>query len=290
MANSGFDHIQYKLGQRESWDSVAAGWQKWWKTVEKGAQKVSDKLIELAEIKPAHRVLDIATGIGEPAVSAARRVGDKGRVIATDISPQMLAIGKERAESQGLQDIIEFREGDAELLDLPNSSFNAALCRWGLMFMPNISKALDNIKRSLVSGGRLAASVWAEPTRVPFINLPMKIVREHLQIASPQPGIPGPFSLANVNEFSSSLLRAGFSDINSEEIRVTFEFDSAEDYARFTQEIAAPVNLMLANETEKRRIEIWKTVIDEVKLHHLDSGTGHVRFDNESICVAGRLQ
>ena len=154
----------------------------------------------------------------------------------------------------------------------------------------HLSKALDNIKRSLVSGGRLAASVWAEPTRVPFINLPMKIVREHLQIASPQPGIPGPFSLANVNEFSSSLLRAGFSDINSEEIRVTFEFDSAEDYARFTQEIAAPVNLMLANETEKRRIEIWKTVIDEVKLHHLDSETGHVRFDNESICVAGRLQ
>ena len=126
MANSGFDHIQYKLGQRESWDSVAAGWQKWWKTVEKGAQKVSDKLIELAEIKPAHRVLDIATGIGEPAVSAARRVGDKGRVIATDISPQMLAIGKERAESQGLQDIIEFREGDAELLDLPNSSFKSS--------------------------------------------------------------------------------------------------------------------------------------------------------------------
>lgn len=64
----------------------------------------------------------------------------------------MLAIGREKAQSQGLQNIIEFREGDAELLDLPNSSFNAAFCRWGLMFMPNVSNALDIIDRSLVSG------------------------------------------------------------------------------------------------------------------------------------------
>ena len=85
-----------------------------------------------------------------------RTVGDKGHVTATDISPEMLAIGKERAQHEGLKNI-EFKDGDAEMVDLPSSSFDAAICRWGLMFLPNLSLALDNIQRSLVSGGSLAA-------------------------------------------------------------------------------------------------------------------------------------
>lgn len=95
MSESGFDSIQFKVDQLKSWNSVAAGWKKWWKTWEKGVQTLSDKLVELAEIKPGQRVLDIATGIGEPAVTAARIVGDKGLVVATDLSPEMLAIGRE---------------------------------------------------------------------------------------------------------------------------------------------------------------------------------------------------
>ena len=158
MSKSQFDANQFKIGQRDSWDNVAVGWNKWWKTFEKGAQKVSNKLVELAEIKPGQRVLDIATGIGEPAITAARTVGDKGHVIATDISTQMLAIGRERAIAQGLQNMIEFREGDAESVDLPNSSFEAVLSRWGLMFLPNLRMALDNIQKSLINGGRLADS------------------------------------------------------------------------------------------------------------------------------------
>ena len=71
MSKPEFESNQYKIGQRKSWDSVAGGWHKWWKTIEKGGQKVSDKLVELAEIKPGQKVLDIATGIGEPALTAA---------------------------------------------------------------------------------------------------------------------------------------------------------------------------------------------------------------------------
>ena len=97
------------------WDNAAAGWQNWWETIERGAQKVSNKLVELAEIKPGDKVLDIATGIGEPAVTAARSVKPNGKVVAIDISPQMLAIAKTRAKSLGLDDIIEFRENDGEI-------------------------------------------------------------------------------------------------------------------------------------------------------------------------------
>jgi ubiquinone/menaquinone biosynthesis C-methylase UbiE len=151
---SSFDYEQFKIEQRQRWNSIAAGWKEWWQTIEITAQKVNDELIEIAEIKPGQKVLDIATGIGEPAVTAARKlVGlsspvnkindnekkkNTGHVLATDISSEMLTIAKQRAAALGLQDVIEFREADAEMLELPNSSFDVVLCRWELMFMPNL--------------------------------------------------------------------------------------------------------------------------------------------------------
>ena len=89
------DSEQYKEGQRQGWDSVAGGWQKWWKITETGAEKVSRRLIELAEIKRGSTVLDIATGIGEPSITAANQVGNSGHVLAIDISSQMLSIAKQ---------------------------------------------------------------------------------------------------------------------------------------------------------------------------------------------------
>jgi ubiquinone/menaquinone biosynthesis C-methylase UbiE len=82
---STLDSRQYKEGQRQGWDSVAGGWQKWWNITETAAEKVSKRLIELAEIKRGSRVLDIATGIGEPAITAAKQLGNSGHVLATDI-------------------------------------------------------------------------------------------------------------------------------------------------------------------------------------------------------------
>jgi ubiquinone/menaquinone biosynthesis C-methylase UbiE len=111
---SNIDSKQFKEAQRKSWDSVAIGWQKWWKTFEKDAQNLSNHLVELAKINSSSKVLDIATGIGEPAITAARKVGNgNGHVLATDISPQMLSIARQRAASLGLQDVLEFKEGDA---------------------------------------------------------------------------------------------------------------------------------------------------------------------------------
>ncbi len=72
MVSSTFDPSNFKMAQREGWDSVAEGWKEWWEPIEKGAQKLSQQLIELAEIKPGQRVLDIATGIGEPSITASK--------------------------------------------------------------------------------------------------------------------------------------------------------------------------------------------------------------------------
>jgi len=288
MSNSNFDPNEFKLNQRQSWDSVARGWQKWWKTFENGAQKVSDRLIELANVESGDKVLDVATGIGEPAISAAKIVGKSGHVTATDISSEMLEIAEERARSLSLNEIMDFKQSDAERLELgTNQAFNSIICRWGLMFLPNLDRALSNMLRLLVPGGKLAAAVWSEPSKVPLISMPINIARQELQAPLLGHGIPGPFSLADIDALKKSLEKAGFVDIKSETIRVVFEFNSAEEYTEFNQDIAAPVRIMLANDTEERKQEIWNAVTDQVKQRFVDKDTGRIKLANEAICIVG---
>ena len=120
------------------WDAAhAASWDKWFHVIEDGAQGLSERMVELAVSAPCDRFLDIATGLGEPAVSAARRVGPKGSVLATDLSAEMLGYGRQRARKLGLGNIV-FEERDAQALAVPEAAFDAALCRWGLMFLPDL--------------------------------------------------------------------------------------------------------------------------------------------------------
>lgn len=278
---------QYKEGQRQGWDSVADGWQKWWKITENAAEKVSRRLIELAEIKQGSRVLDIATGIGEPAITAANQVGNSGHVLATDISSQMLSIARQRAISLGLEQVIEFKEGDAETIDLSASTFDAALCRFGLMFLPDLRTGLSNIYRSLVDGGRLAAAVWASPDKVPFIAVALNTVMKETKSPPPPPAdTPGPFSLSDENMLRNSLIESGFKDVTIERMDVSFDFDSAEVYTSFVYETVAPVQAMLANQPQERREEILKAITESAR-KYAENDTRSVRLSNEAICVVG---
>ena len=282
---STFDPNQFKMDQRQNWDSVAEGWKQWWDAFEKGAQRLSNRLIELAKIKSGQRVLDIATGIGEPAITAAKIVGTSGHVLATDISTQMLGIAKERAASLGLQDIIEFKESDAEILDLPDSAYDAVLCRWGLMLMPNLDAALSKIHDSLISGGRFAAAVWADAPKVPIISLAARIISEQLRMPPPPAGVPNPFSLADMKKLENHLVKAGFSDLQIETVNVTFEFASGEDYSQYCQAVSASARIALSKETEERTETIWIKVAEEAARNY-ETVNGLIRMDNESICVA----
>src|SRR5215469_18417216 len=175
MSTVPFDPNQWKARQRQEWDTVAAGWSAWWPIFERSMQVLNDHLIALAHIEPGQRVLDIATGIGEPAVTAAKRVGPTGQVVAIDQSSQMLAIARERVATLGLQNI-EFRVLDAEQLDLLEEKFDAVLCRWGLMLFPQLVPALDGVRQRLLPGGRFAAAVWPAPARVPALSLPRDVI------------------------------------------------------------------------------------------------------------------
>jgi SAM-dependent methyltransferase len=286
MSAQPFNPEQFKAQQRQSWNNVAAAWRAWWPTFEHGAQKVSDKIVELAEIKPGDKILDIATGIGEPAITAARRVKPNGKVVATDISPQMLAIAKTRARELGLDSVMEFRESDAEALDFPKSSFNAILSRWGLMFLPNLPAALVRIRQLLTPNGRLSAAVWPAPSKVPLIDLAFSTVRKQINAPAPPSGMPGPFALADADALKRSFSQAGFKDVRTEIFQITFSFDSPESFTRFHQEVGAPIKAMLSSHTEERKRQVWNSVTEAV-WQYADSH-GRVNLDNEVICIVGK--
>ena len=285
MSTQPFEPTRYKARQRQQWDNVAAGWRKWWPSFEQGPQHLSDRLVELSDVQPGQSVLAIATGIGEPAVTAAHRVGPTGYVLATDQAPQMLAIARERAAELGLQQI-EFLELDAESLDLTDSTFDAVLCRWGLMFLPDLAQALAGMYRLLIPGGRLAASVWDVPANVPIISLAMQVARQVLQVPPPPAGTPGPFSLSDSTALKQVLTQIGFTDVRSERLTLTFEFKSSEEYARRPRDIAAPLIALLADHSTERQAEVWRAIEDAARQYAMADGS--IRMPNETICVVGR--
>jgi ubiquinone/menaquinone biosynthesis C-methylase UbiE len=284
---SSIDSQKIKVLQRQGWDSVAQGWKKWWRPIEEGAQVVSDRLIELAQVQQGHKVLDIGTGIGEPAVTAARKVRPSGKVIAIDISPQMLAIARERAKDSGLDRIIGFREADAESFSLPDSNFDAIISRWGLMFLPNLVDALRAMRQALASGGRIAAAVWSAPQKVPALSLAISTVMKEVGAPPPPPGTPGPFSLADVNILESKFRQAGFQDIRIDAQNVTFRFSSPEEFTSFHQAINAPIKMMMSGQSADRQQEIWNAVTDAAR-KYADVSTGTVDLQNEVIYVAAK--
>jgi ubiquinone/menaquinone biosynthesis C-methylase UbiE len=282
--STAFDPQKFKSAQRQGWDSVADGWKKWWKTIEEGAQVVSDRLVELARIQEGNKVLDIATGIGEPAVTAARKVGPGGKVTAIDLSPAMLAIAKERARENGLTSKIEFQEGDAESLHLPPSSFDAIISRFGLMFLPDLPSALKTIREALVNDGRVAAAVWSSPQKVPAFITPFEIVSKETGTLPPPPGSPGPFSLADTTLLRERFKQAGFQGIEIESGRVNFRLPSAEGYVDFVRSTAAPLTAMMSGLPVARQQEIWNKVVDASR--KFADNAGAVNFTNEVIYVS----
>jgi ubiquinone/menaquinone biosynthesis C-methylase UbiE len=141
---------------------------------EAAGQVVSRKLVDLAGFEPGDKVLDVATGYGEPALTAARALLPGGQVVAADIAPNLLAFGRERARRAGLDNVV-FRESDAETLEFPDATFDAVLSRQGLQFLPDVAGTLKRLNSALRSGGRLAATVWGPPDTVQFA-LPIPII------------------------------------------------------------------------------------------------------------------
>jgi ubiquinone/menaquinone biosynthesis C-methylase UbiE len=280
-----FDPQKYREREREDWNRVAAGWKRWWRTFEQGAQHLSDRMVQLAELEPGQRVLDIGTGIGEPALTAARRVGPTARVVATDISERMLEIARERAAALGLENV-DFLEGDAEALDLPNASFDVVLCRWTLMFLPDPAAALRVMWRMLRPDGRLAVAVWGPAEMVPMVTVTMDVLLPALGLSPPPSDQPGMFRYADAGRLVHALRQAGFTDVRVEPVTVTLEWPSAEAYTRLRQDTAAVTVALLSQLTRERRAQVLNDITTAAGSYATPQGT--IRMANLSPCGVAR--
>src|SRR5262245_33302283 len=134
----------------EGWQRGAAG--------RADLRPITERMLALAGISPGHRVLDVAAGNGEQTLMAARLVGPRGSVLATDIADRLLAYLDEAARRESLTNV-QTRSMDARRLELEPETFDAAICRLALMLIPEREKALAGIHRALKPGSRFSAIV-----------------------------------------------------------------------------------------------------------------------------------
>ncbi len=280
-----FDPAEFKARMRAEWRSAAAGWRKWHDVVEaeEGGQLHSATLVELARIGPGAVVLDVAGGYGEPSLAAACAVGPSGRVVCTDLSPEMLAFGRERAAIAGL-DNIEFVASDAEQLGFDAGSFDAILSRAGLMFLPDVAGTLQRLHTFLKPGGQLAASVWGTQPVVQF-TAAIPIIFAELELPPPPPGRPGIFALSDAHTLAALVAGAGFHDVETGTIKIVFATDTAEQFTSFIQEVAPTITDLVAGQPPDLRKRVWDKVT--VGWRRFQDAEGRVQTENQAIWVTG---
>ena len=285
MEGKALDAVEFRSGQRQQWDVAAQGWRKWSALIDEAASGISTRLVELARVEPGGRVLDVAAGYGEPSLTAAGKVGPEGSVVASDISAEMLAYGRERAAAAGLENI-EFVESDAASLDFPEGSFDAALSRWGIIFEPDGEGAAARVRSFLEPGGRMAISSWGAPERVPFLSVPMRTAMQRLDVPPPPPGTPGPLSRPTPETLSALLEGGGFSDVEVEEAEVTMEWSSPEEFTTFIKEIAPPISAMIAPHPPDVQDATWAAITEAIR--GMAGPTGAVTLSGQVLMAAGR--
>ena len=279
------DAVEFRVGQRRDWESAAKGWHDWQELIFDSTAPVSRRLVELAEIEPGDRVLDVAAGTGEPSLTAAQVVGPEGQVVATDISPEMLSYARERAEAAGIGNL-EYVEADASALAFPPESFDAAVSRWGIIFEPEAEAAAARIRGFLKPGSRMAISSWGPPERVPMLSVPMRTVMTRLNVPPPPPGTPGPLSRPTAEAIGGLLEGGGFKDVEVEELEIGMDWDSPEEFARFVQEIAPPVSALMADHPQEVQDETWAAVVEAARERAGEDGKVHLK--NLVLVAAGR--
>lgn len=277
MEPEGIDPVDFREAQHENWNSAAAGWMEWSAFNDSADRHISERLVELAGVRSGSRVLDVAAGYGEPALTAARRAGPAGGVVATDISAEMLAFGRERAAAAGLGNV-EFVESDASSLDFPPASFDAAVSRWGIIFEPDAEAAAGRIRGFLKPGARIAISSWGEPDRVPFLSIPMRTAMERLDVPPPPAGTPGPLSRPTPAAIGGLLEGGGFSKVAVEQGEVTFEFDSPEDFTAYVRAISAPIRALIEQHAGEAQEEAWDAIAQAAA--EAAGGSGPLSFSN----------
>jgi SAM-dependent methyltransferase len=246
------------------WGSVAAAWGEHAAYVDARGAELTERMLELASVGAGDRVLELACGPGSVGLAAAKRVGAVGEVVISDVAPEMTAIAAARAAELGLTNV-ETRSLDLEAIDEPDASYDAVLCREGLMLVPEPALAAREIARVLRDGGRVALAVWGPRERNPWLGLLFDAVSAQVGGPMPPPGIPGPFSLSDASELAEVLSGAGLSDVAMEEAAVPLKAGSFDEWWTRATSLAGPLVKVLAAMPDEARTALRAGVREAVK-------------------------
>ena len=267
-----FDPSAFKTTTRAQWQVAADAWHRWGSLLGTWLGPATDTMFDLARVDAGCRVLDVAAGAGEQSLTAARRVGPGGRVLATDIAPALLEHAVRDARAAGLTNL-ETLELDGESLDaLPAASFDVCISRVGLIYFPDQLRALAGMRRALVAGGRIAAVVYSTPERNGFFSIPVKLIRARAGIPPPLPGQPGPFSLGGEGALAALFAKAGLHSIAVHRVDSPLRLASAAECVRFERESFGALHQMMAGLTDEARAQVWQDITSELRQFETASG------------------
>lgn len=249
--------------QRYGWDKAASHYEPYWQRQLEPGQK---RLLEIANLKPGERVLDVACGTGLVTFPAAEAVAPGGEVLGTDISAEMVERARQRVKEQGFNNIT-FERMDAEDLDLAEGSFEVALCSLGLMYVPDSLQALREMHRSLASGGRAVTLVWGERDRcgmAQIFQIADRRVRSEV--------CPLFFQLGTKDILSQAFLAAGFAGVTFERFPTVLSYGSGEEAYSAAFE-GGPAALAYYRFDESTRREVREEYLDSIEAYR--SGEGY---------------
>ena len=247
-------------GQRQDWNRVAGGWEKWDRFFDEQMAFLNHRLVADARLRTGISVLDLGSGTGYPALLGAQTVGAAGSVIGLDLADLMLDAARRKASLLSLSNIT-FRTGDVTTLPFEGASFDAVTSRFCLMFLPEIQKAVAEIQRVLKPGSWLSAAVWSAPEKNAYLTTPLAVIKQFLELPPPDPTAPGIFRLAKPAELAGMLRDAGFTNVTEEEFLADVRFPSGEEYYESLMDIAAPIQNLFAKLSEQQQIEARQRII-----------------------------
>jgi SAM-dependent methyltransferase len=229
--------LSQQSGRAAQWSTVAPGWARQRAYVWEISRDVGERLVAALAPRAGERILELAAGPGDTGFVAAGRVGPAGRVISTDVAPEMVQVAEQRGRELGLTNV-EYRVVDAEAIGLPDGSVDGVLCRWGYMLVPRPAAALAETYRVLAAGGRVSFAVWAESSANPWGTAVGRALLALGLIEEPDHDAPGPFRLGDPTRLRELVRSAGFGEPEIENVPVTWRHASFEDFWSVTSDLS----------------------------------------------------
>jgi ubiquinone/menaquinone biosynthesis C-methylase UbiE len=268
------------------WNSFARtnAAQRWRKQSAAMGRHMTEAIVAEANVEPGTDVLDIACGTGEPAISLASLMQNRGHVVGVDISPEPLKLALERAVQRGLSNI-EFRQADAHELPFPDRSFDHVTSRLGVMFFSDLPRALREMHRVLRPGGRITLLTWG-PMDQPYF------ATTAVTVAKLVPGAKIPDSAAAMFRFGAPgrlkgvLEQAGFHNAEDHLRKVEWSWPGPpEEVWEYFQQLTIPFRGLLASIPEDRRDAVNAAVLREIRKYYDGS---QVNF-TATACIASGI-